>query len=234
MRIVVLLALALAVRAGAYDVVPVPDGGTLAGRVRFEGTPPAPQVVEVTKDQRICGTTLESRDVRVGPDGGLRDVAVVVRATRGKPLVVPPEPVTFDQRGCQYHPFVLAFPVGTTIAVLNSDDTMHDVHVRGTANPDTNRAMPKYQKRITWTVTKAEWPIPVQCNAHRWMHAWWLAMDQPYYAVTGADGAFAIADLPPGDYTVDVWHPTLGRKTEAVTIRPQATTTVAWSMGAQP
>jgi len=231
--VAVVLAVA-ATRAGAYDVVPVVDGGTLAGRVRFEGTPPAPRVVEVTKDQAVCGKTVTSPDLRVGADGGLRDVAVVVRATRGKALVVPAEPVVFDQRGCEYRPFVLAFPAGTTVAVLNSDQTLHNIHVLGKENPDTNRAMPKFQKRITWTVTKAEWPIAVKCDAHPWMHAWWLSMDQPYFAVTGDDGGFAIADLPPGDYAVDVWHPTLGRRTEQVTIRPRATTTVAWSMGMQP
>jgi plastocyanin len=168
------------------------------------------------KDRGVCGQEKTQADVEVGDGGGLRDAAVVVRASRGKALAVPAEPVVFDQRGCEYVPRVLAFPAGTTIAVLNSDDTLHNVHVQARTNPEVNRAMPRLQKRIAWRVEKAEWPMAVQCDTHPWMRAWWLSMDQPYYAVTDAAGRFAIADLPPGEYAVDVWHPTLGKRTEKI------------------
>ncbi len=114
--------------------------------------------------------------------------------------------------------------------VLNPDGVLHNVHVMGKANPASNRAMPRFQKQIDWKVEKPEWPIAVKCDAHPWMHAYWLSMDQPYYAVTTAGGTFSIADLLPGDYEVEVWHPTLGKKVEKVTIKPKATTTVDWSM----
>ena len=81
--------------------------------------------------------------------------------------------------------------------------------------------MPKFQKKIDWKVEKPEWPIAVKCDAHPWMHAYWLSMDQPYYAVTDADGNFKIADLPPGDYEVEVWQGELGKKTEKVTIKAE-------------
>ena len=81
--------------------------------------------------------------------------------------------------------------------------------------------MPKFQKKVDWKVEKAEWPIAVKCDAHPWMHAYWLSMDQPYYAVTDADGNFKITDLPPGDYEVEVWQGELGKKTEKVTIKAE-------------
>jgi hypothetical protein len=40
----------------------------------------------------------------------------------------------------------------------------------------------------------------------------------PFFAVTGADGRFTIADVPPGKYTVEIWHERLGTKTQAVTV----------------
>jgi hypothetical protein len=62
------------------------------------------------------------------------------------------------------------------------------------------------------------------------MLAYWLSMDQPYFAVTGADGSFKIGDLPAGDYEVEVWHEVLGKKTEKVSIKAKEETKVNWEL----
>ena len=82
--------------------------------------------------------------------------------------------------------------------MLNPDGVLHNVHMMGKANPEANKAMPKFKKQEDRKIEKAEWPIAVKCDAHPWMHAYWLSMDQPYYAVTDADGNFKITDLPAG------------------------------------
>jgi plastocyanin len=222
--------LAAGSRAGAYEAITVTDGGSLSGTVKYAGTPPTPAKIEVTKDNEVCGSEIADPKLIVGSDGGIQDVAVVVKAAKGKALEVPSEPITFDQKGCTYVPHVLAFPAGSTLAILNSDGILHNIHVMGKENPEANRAMPKFQKKIEWKVEKPEWPIAVKCDAHPWMHAYWLSMDQPYYAVTAADGSFKITDLPPGDYEVEVWQGELGKKTEKVTIKPKEDTKVEWSM----
>lgn len=229
---VALATLAAAGRSGAYEVVPVTDGGTLRGTITLFGPAPAPEAFAVTKDKAACGEQKTRAELIVGPDGGIANVAVVVKAPRGRALEVPAQPIPFDQKGCEYSPRVLAFPAGSTLAVLNPDGVLHNVHVMGKTNPEANRAMPKFQKKIDWIVEKPEWPIVVKCDAHPWMRAYWLAMDQPYYAVTGPDGAFTIADLPPGDYDVELWHETLGRRTERVTIPAKSEATVAWAFAA--
>lgn len=217
--------------AAAYETITVTDGGSLSGTVKYAGTPPEAAKIEISKDSEVCGTEKADPKLVVGSGGGIQEVAVVVKAAKGKALEVPSAPVTFDQKGCAYVPHVLAFPAGSTVAILNSDGILHNVHVMGKENPEANRAMPKFQKKIEWKVEKAEWPIAVKCDAHPWMHAYWLSMDQPYYAVTGADGAFTITDLPPGDYEVEVWHGELGKKSEKVTIKAKEDTKVEWSMG---
>jgi len=222
--------LAAGSRAGAYEVITVTDGGSLSGTVKYAGTPPEVPKIEVTKDSEVCGTEKVDPKLIIGSGGAIQEVAVVVKAAKGKALTVPTEPITFDQKGCAYVPHVLAFPAGSTLAVLNSDGILHNIHVMGKDNPEANRAMPKFQKKIDWKVEKAEWPIAVKCDAHPWMHAYWLSMDQPYYAVTDADGAFKITDLPPGDYEVEVWQGELGKKTEKVTIKAKEDTKVDWSM----
>ena len=224
-------ALAAGSQAFAYEAVAVTDGGSLSGTVKFAGTAPAPAKIEITKDNEVCGTEKTDPKLVVGSGGGIQEVAVVVKATKGKALEVPAEPVTFDQKGCSYVPHVLAFPVGSTVSILNSDGILHNIHVLGKENPEANRAMPKFQKKIDWKVEKAEWPIAVKCDAHPWMHAYWLSMDQPYYALTDADGAFKITDLLPGDYEVEVWQGELGKKTEKVTIKAKEDTKVEWALG---
>ncbi len=34
------------------------------------------------------------------------------------------------------------------------------------------------------------------------MLGWIYVVDNPYYVMTGADGKFTIADVPPGEYTL--------------------------------
>jgi uncharacterized protein (DUF2141 family) len=46
----------------------------------------------------------------------------------------------------------------------------------------------------------------------------------PFFAVSGADGAFSIRNLPPGTYTVAALHEKLGEKTQKVTIKEKGET----------
>src|SRR6266850_2509586 len=142
--------LALAGAAGAYEGGAVSGGGSVSGQVKFAGTAPAPEKFEVTKDPEACGKEKTKPDLLVGAGGGLANAVVVVKASKGKALTVPTEPVVFDQKGCEYHPHVLAFPAGSTIRVLNPDGVLHNVHVSGKVNPEANRAMPKFQKQVDY------------------------------------------------------------------------------------
>src|SRR5215467_9191718 len=166
----------------------------------------------------------------IGPGNGIANVVVVVQATKGKKLEpATPNPV-FDQKTCEFHPHVLAFPAGSTIDVKNSDGILHNIHTTSTANPSTNQAQPKFKPLIQIKVEKPEWPIAVKCDVHGWMSGYWISEDHPYYAVTDASGAFKIADIPPGDYKVELWQEKLGKKEMPVTIKAKEETKVAWTM----
>jgi hypothetical protein len=52
------------------------------------------------------------------------------------------------------------------------------------------------------------------------MHCYIGVLDHPYFAVSGADGTFAIRNIPPGDYVLAAWHQTLGTQELKVTITP--------------
>ena len=60
--------------------------------------------------------------------------------------------------------------------------------------------------------------------------SWW--QDNPYDALTDANGSFKITDVPPGKYTVKVWHSKLGEQTKEVTVAPKEEVKVAFEMKA--
>jgi len=46
-----------------------------------------------------------------------------------------------------------------------------------------------------------------RCNYHEYMEGWRLVVSHPYHAQTQESGDFVINDIPPGSYTLKVWHP---------------------------
>jgi plastocyanin len=220
----------LAGRAAAYEAIAVTDGGTLSGTVTIEGTAPPPAKIEVTKDPEVCGKEAKvAPALLVASGGGIANVVVTVKAAKGKKLEVPATNPVFDQKTCEFHPHVLAFPAGSTIDVINSDGILHNIHTTSTANPSQNQAQPKFKPKIQIKVDKPE-TIAIKCDVHGWMSGYWVATDTPYVAVTDASGNFKIADLPPGDYDVELWQEKLGKAAQKASIKAKEETKVAWKM----
>jgi len=223
--------LAVATAGQAYEALDVKDGGSISGEVKYQGDAPAPAKLPVTKDTEVCGKEKASPDLQVGANKGIKNVVVYIKGiNKGKKMEVPAAHPQFDQKQCEYHPHVLAFPAGTTIDILNSDGILHNIHTTSTANPAFNVAQPKFKKKIEQKIEKPEMPIKVQCDAHGWMHAWWISQDHPYYAVTDDSGAFKIADVPPGDYEIELWHEILGKQTQKASVKSGADSKVAVEM----
>jgi plastocyanin len=202
-------------------------GGTISGTVKFDGTPPKPKKLEVTKDKEVCGLHEHfEQDLVVAGDGGIANAVVVVKGAKGD---LKPQQVTFDQKGCQYEPHVLAFPAGSTVDIKNDDGILHNIHTYSKVNPSFNMAQPKFKKEIKQTVAKPE-VIKVTCDAHGWMHGWWVATDTPYFAVTDDKGNYTIKDVPPGNYTVEVWQEKLGTQDQKADVKDGGTANVNFSL----
>ena len=202
-------------------------GGTISGTVKYAGTAPAPKPVEVTKDKEVCGLHQHfQEDLIVGSDGGIANAVVIVKGAKGD---MKPGDVTFDQKGCDYVPHVLAFPAGSTVKIVNSDGILHNIHTYSEKNPSFNMAQPKFKKIIEQKVEKPE-VIKVTCDAHGWMHGWWVATDTPYFAVTDDKGNYSIKDVPAGDYTVEVWQEKLGTDDQKASVKDGASATTNFSM----
>ena len=197
-------------------------GGTISGTIKYDGTPPPPRKLDVNKDKEVCALHPHfEEDLVVGSGGGIANAVVTVKGAKGD---MKPGEVKFDQKGCDYTPHVLAFEAGSTVDILNSDGILHNIHSYSTKNPAFNMAQPKFKKVIQRKVEQPE-VIKITCDAHGWMHAWWVATDTPYFAVTDDKGNYSIAGVPPGNYEVEVWQEKLGTQDQKVEVKDGATAT---------
>ena len=208
---------------------------TITGTVRFEGTQPKPDPIVMESDPYCADRNRNAMTSRVvvGTGGGLQNVFVHVKAGLGTlRFPVPAAPVVLDQQNCAYVPRVFGIQVGQPLEILNSDSTLHNIHAMPEANREFNRGQSMQGQKDTHIFSAAEVMVPFKCDVHRWMNAWVGILEHPFYAVTAADGTFELKGLPPGTYTIEAWHETLGRQTETVTIGARQIGTLSFRFGA--
>jgi plastocyanin len=193
------------------------SAGTISGRVVFTGDVPAPKKIKVTKDNEKCGAEITVEDLVVSSDKGIANAVVSVVDLKGAPPK-PSSPPALDQKGCVFHPHVTIVGVGAPLDVLNSDGILHNFHTNGAKNSPLNRAQPGFRKKMTETFSQPE-TIKVNCDAHSWMSAWIIVTDHPYIDATDGGGNFKIADVPPGNHNIEIWHETLGKITKTITVK---------------
>ena len=207
--------------APAAAAVDPATAATVTGKVKFEGTAPAPTPIKLGSDPYCekASPGLTTENEIVGKDGSVENVFVYVKDGLGnRTFPTPSEPVVLDQKGCHYTPHVLGIQVGQPLQIVNSDDTLHNIHGLPKANKEFNQGQPIQGMKMTHTFSTKEVMIPFKCDVHGWMNAWVGVLDHPYYAVTSKDGSFSLKGLPPGTYTIEAWHEKLGTQTQTVTI----------------
>jgi plastocyanin len=210
--------------------------GTITGEVRFTGTVP-PMGTLNFGSFRECSAQHEG-PVPTGDalvrDGKVQNAFVWISAgLEDRVFAVPTEPVTIDQQGCLYVPRVAGAQVDQTIRFVNSDRTIHNVHGKPSASANWNVALSRQGSDRTIRVDTPEVPISVRCDLHPWMQGWIGVVDHPYFAVTGPDGTFTLESVPPGEYTVAVWHERFGRRQAQVTLEPSGSVTVDFELPAR-
>jgi hypothetical protein len=217
--IVPALLVAAPLAAAAYQVAPVTDGGTIKGKVTYQGDVPMKKIIP-TKDQATCGKVREEPEIEVGADKGVKDAVVYLKGVeKGKALEKPAKPPQIDNVKCRFEPNVQAVPVGSVV-VVNSDPVMHNTHAFQGKATVFNVALPVKGQRVEKKITKPGM-TRVECDTHGWMLGWIYAAEHPYYAVTPKDGTFSIADVPPGSYTLVAWSALTGEQEVPVTVKPK-------------
>jgi plastocyanin len=202
--------------------------GTIKGRVRLGGAPPGNPVIRMRVDPMCAkinrGKLVVEELVMASKDGGLANVFVKLQGAFPR-TPVPTNTVTIDQRDCVYAPRMIGARVGQTLLVRNSDPLLHNVHSLSSGSNSFNVGQPQAGLENRFQLKAAE-ILRLKCDVHRWMRAYIGVVDHPYFAVTGNDGAFEIANVPVGTQILHIWHERYGDLEQAVRVNPGATTTV--------
>jgi plastocyanin len=203
--------------ASDYETIDVPDGGTIAGTVRVSKPPKPLPPLEVFKNKAACGATVPNDALVIGEDGAVRYAVVHLqgiargRAPEAEALNV------IDNRNCRFVPHVVTASVGQWLVFKNSDPVLHNADARIGTKPLFNVAITPGREVRRPLVEPGL--VKINCDVrHTWMEAYVFVAVHPYHTVTDASGEYEIRDIPPGRYTVRVWHERLGEQQKEVEV----------------
>jgi hypothetical protein len=190
-----------------------PGPGIVQGIVRFHGEIPIPKIIGGDCGPGIAPALDESEIVN--PDGTLKNVIVFIKDGPNIQSTDPGEPV-LAQKNCRYVPHVMALRAGQILVITSHDSVPHDVHIETDDNPSDNFA----EMLGASHAVHFDHPgiVRFKCAVHPWMTAYARVFDHPCYAVTGDNGKFTIARVPPGSYTLVAWQEKLGEIEKPFTV----------------
>ncbi|MBM3820973.1 MAG: hypothetical protein FJW14_18430, partial [Acidimicrobiia bacterium] len=201
----------LTVTAAAAQAPEVRALGALRGRVDIRRIVPAPE-------RRPGVSDLGTPAPRELPDSR-RAVVYLESAPSGAFEDLEPARMRMDQRNETFIPHVLAVTAGTLVDFPNNDSTYHNVFSLSRAKRfDLGRYARGRSKAVRFDRPGI---VRVFCDIHSHMSAFVLVFSHPYYSTTEADGRFRIDNVPPGSYTVTVWHEGQTRDSRTVVVPPQ-------------
>jgi hypothetical protein len=226
----------LAVLAASAIASAGPSGGSISGKVAYEGTPARQKPIDMSKEPGCAAqhpTPITTETVVVGPGNALVNVVVYISVGAPDESTPPTQAVTITQKGCQYLPHVVPMVVNQELKVVNADSNSHNIHPLAKINNEWNKSQPPGTPPFSEKFGKPEF-IPVKCNIHPWMHSSFAVLKNSHYAVSGGDGSFSLPNLSPGKYTLTAWHESYGEQTQDVTISGNETKTISFVFKAKP
>ena len=227
--VVGLLIVGDAVTSWGYEEIVVTSGGAVTGSVSLKGTPPPSRIFHMVFSPNIEFCTRVSdgkgnrllKEFRVSEDGGFQDVVVaVVGVEKGKRFDYTPE---IRLENCRIAPFVTPVRNHHPFSIVNKDAVVHDIQGYTLEEFYTfamfNKPMlPESTVAKEIRLRNGHYLFRTQCGVHDFMQSWGMAVGNPYFAITGADGSFTIADLPAGTYDVIAWHPYMEIQAQRITV----------------
>ena len=131
---------------------------------------------------------------------------------------IPKHHAIIKQREKQFAPPLTIVVRGTTVDFPNEDKIFHNVFsVSRPARFDLGLYKSGTIKSVEM---KRSGTVDVYCNIHPDMIAKVKVLDNGYYTVTDASGAFHIASVPPGEYPIVAWLPSGDEAKGKVIVKP--------------
>lgn len=196
---------------------------TISGAVNVTGTVPKPHRIDMSADP-MC-VELNPRPVLddlIVTDNKLQNAFVYLKSVtlRSYRFEVPESEAVLQHLNCYYAPHVLGLMVGQKLSIVNRDQTVHNTHPLPKYNPEWNTSAPPGSEPMKKTFPRQEQFVPFKDNQHPWERAYVGVMAHPFFAVTDEFGRFEIRGVPPGNYTLVVWHERLGEQQVEITVAP--------------
>lgn len=210
--------------AATYTETAVTGGGSISGKVSLGSAKTIVEGFTISKDPDICGTgTRDVPMVEANGDGLLNAVVYLDKVKSGKPIPAALKKITINQEKCTFSPYLSVMVNEGELEAVNSDPTLHNIHTYeqiGRARRTViNVSQPEKGNVVTKRIKLRKGAgMKVECDAHDFMHAFVFVARNPYFAVVNDKGEFSIGDVPPGDYTIKVWHGVLGEKEGTVKV----------------
>ena len=214
---------------------PVGTGwATLKGRFVFDGTPPTMAPYNANKDQATCTVDgkapLQETLLVDSETKGIANVAIYLRKVSRVHESAQPtdDKVLFDQKTCVFLTHVIPMTIGQTLELRNSDPVGHNTNISG--KNSFNQTIPANES-VDYTPQKEEaMPVSAVCSIHPWMNSYIVMRSNGYYAVTGPDGSFEIANVPAGEeLEFQVWHESGQGPSNALVLETPESKELKWS-----
>ena len=194
------------------------DAATIAGRVTLRGTPPVEtilQMPELSPCALLQTNTHTTHLFSVGADNGLADVLITIqrmRGIRGDGTFIP-RPRSGTQKisfaDCEILPAVSVMTHYDQLVFENTDHLMHSPRITSTNRPprvSLSFSLPGTSSKRVSEIVPTELFMPITCDEHPWEKAIVSVVPHPIFALTDANGNFAITNVPPGKYVLRALH----------------------------
>lgn len=203
-------------RAG-YVASPVADGGAVEGSIVWPDAPRAPE--RIPAGRRGCAAEIRNRSLALGAGRTVANAVVYLedikrgRLTLGRTWPYPPTRVhqvggALEWRGCMLRPHLqVAAPIGALLSVSSADEALTLIGSR----VEGARREPAFTLGLGAAGASRELQLgregfvevqPQGGGAGGWV----VVAPHPYYVVSDERGHFVLDEIPPGTYTLVVWH----------------------------
>ncbi|MFB6356889.1 MAG: plastocyanin/azurin family copper-binding protein [bacterium] len=192
--------------------------GSLSVTVNYDGEEPEGRERDLSQYDGCGGEVITIKDVQVNDNGTLKNAVVSVKKGPDGLSAAGEDggKVVVDQKNCQYTPHIVTAKTGQDVKITDSDDNMHNVRATKDEEPVFNETTYKGSS-VTKTFDSAG-VYKLVCDVHGWMNSWVYVTDHGKAAPTDETGSAKLSNLPPGDYTITIWHESLGSMTKDVSI----------------